>query len=55
MNPGGTRSSRPLCTTIACRCWLVVGTNWSSKPIRRHKSIAQGTLVMKLSALRSIK
>ncbi len=50
MKPCGILRSFPLRTTNAPRCWSSVSTNWSSKPMRRQRSTAHGTLVMKLSA-----
>ena len=53
--PVGTRWSLPFRTTAARRLDSCVGSNCGAKPTRLHKSTAHGNLVMKLSALRSIR
>ena len=53
--PLGTRWSSPLWTTSARRRVSSVGMSWSARPIRWQRSRAQGYLVMKLSAERSMR
>ena len=53
--PSGIGSSLPRHTTIARRCGSFVDKSRSPSPMRRQRSEAHGTSVIKLSALCSIK
>ncbi len=50
-NPSGRWCSRPRRTTNVRRQFALVCTSWSASPSCLHRSSAQGTVVIKLSAL----